>query len=211
MFRYIKNEQGSTSVLIILLMIVLMAFGVAALTTAHAGYRLAHRNSEFTVDYYEVEGDAVQIQYDIYQILMNVKYDIEENETVFDYDTYTEMYHEKTEEAINQYIIETEKILQPAFEKDGFAGLVDEPTRIGTFHYTIKAKENNAKNISVVMDLYMSDSDKYSIMEDVIKVISWYEWQEGVGEIEEELFFEDPFEDADFQDQSEDGDNDPFN
>lgn len=54
------DEQGISSVLIVIMMIVLMLFGVAGLTLAMSNNRLADKKIDWLNDYYQLEGDANQ-------------------------------------------------------------------------------------------------------------------------------------------------------
>lgn len=59
MMRYlIKNEDGSSSILVIILMVVLMVFGLAVLTTSLSNLRLSEKKRSWLADYYKVEGLA---------------------------------------------------------------------------------------------------------------------------------------------------------
>lgn len=55
-----KDYRGATSVLVVVIMLVLMMFGLAALTTAVAGRRLTDKNLSMTQEYYQLEGQAVK-------------------------------------------------------------------------------------------------------------------------------------------------------
>lgn len=56
----LKNDSGATSILVIIFMIVLLVFGMAALTTSLASYKLANKNVSSIQGYYQVEGLANQ-------------------------------------------------------------------------------------------------------------------------------------------------------
>lgn len=53
-----RSEKGASSILVILLLVVLMVFGVAALTTALSSMRLGQKVAEWNAQYYEAEAIA---------------------------------------------------------------------------------------------------------------------------------------------------------
>ncbi len=56
--NHLQNNRGATSVLIMIMMIILMVFGVAALTTSVASRKLAQKNAGWLKDYYALQGEA---------------------------------------------------------------------------------------------------------------------------------------------------------
>ncbi len=56
--KLIGSEKGASSILVILLLVVLMVFGVAALTTALSSMRLGQKVAEWNAQYYEAEAIA---------------------------------------------------------------------------------------------------------------------------------------------------------
>ena len=56
--KYMKNNRGATSVLIMIMMIILMIFGLAALTTSAASRKLAQKNAGWLKEYYQLHGEA---------------------------------------------------------------------------------------------------------------------------------------------------------
>lgn len=56
----LMDDSGATSILVIIFMIVLLVFGMAALTTSLASYKLANKNVDYIYGYYQVEGLANQ-------------------------------------------------------------------------------------------------------------------------------------------------------
>lgn len=51
----VRDEQGSSSILVIILMVVLMVFGLAVLTTSLSNLRLAEKKRDWLQGYYDVE------------------------------------------------------------------------------------------------------------------------------------------------------------
>ncbi len=56
--NHLQNNRGATSVLIMIMMIILMVFGVAALTTSVASRKLAQKNAGWLAEYYALQGEA---------------------------------------------------------------------------------------------------------------------------------------------------------
>lgn len=208
--RVLKNEQGSTSVLIIILMIVLMAFGVAALTTAHAGLRLTERNSVFVQDDYALEVAAVQVKYDLLTLM-------DENREMALYlrdgsieDFYVELY-EATIDSIMEYAVEHEGFQMVGYEWDIFVSELTGGTRIGTFHYQIASEEKEDKFYIVELDIHLPDYEGELSASEILVPARWQLVVGSVGEVNEDIFFEDPFEDPFSEDENPLGDDDnPF-
>ncbi|MCD6321710.1 MAG: hypothetical protein J7L77_01670 [Clostridiales bacterium] len=59
------NKKGASSVLIILMMIVLIVFGLAALTTSLATMRLGDKSNDWTGEYYELEASAEEFLFNL--------------------------------------------------------------------------------------------------------------------------------------------------
>lgn len=217
--RTMKNQQGSTSVLIILLMIVLMAFGVAALTTAYAGLRLTQRNSVFVQDDYELEGKAVAIQYDLLTLLDEHRLETlnavgAEDPMFYDY-LYSEILND-----IYTYAEKSSQLEMVGFEEDLFLSNLSGGERIGTFHYQVASDVKEDKLFKVELDVHLPDADGNLGLGDLLVVNRWQLSTGSVGEVDEDIFFEDPFgnpfedEDDFFEEDMEDNldeDNDPFN
>lgn len=55
---HFKDETGSSSILVIILMVVLMVFGLAVLTTSLSNLRLAEKKRDWLQDYYNVEAEV---------------------------------------------------------------------------------------------------------------------------------------------------------
>ncbi len=58
MIRLLASKRGASSVLVILLLLVLMVFGIAALTTSLSGLRLGQKVTDWSNAYYTAEGVA---------------------------------------------------------------------------------------------------------------------------------------------------------
>ena len=58
MIRLLKSQKGASSVLVILLMVVLVVFGIAALTTALSGMRLGQKAAAYSDTCYAAEAIA---------------------------------------------------------------------------------------------------------------------------------------------------------
>lgn len=53
-----RENKGATSVLIMIMMIILMVFGLAALTTSAASKKLAEKNAQWISEFYLLQGKA---------------------------------------------------------------------------------------------------------------------------------------------------------
>jgi len=203
-FSLRKNQQGSTSVLMIVLMIVLTAFGLAALTTAYAGFRLSQRSNEYTKEYYILEGQAVKVEYDIYQIMLD-SYESTAYPKEGVLGQGFDMFHSQVELAMNNYVLEAGQLIDVYFEKDFPEFDSDGNSRVGTLHYTVTSGGENPRNISVGLDLMVpKDLDDFAL-EQLLLVDYWYQWQEGVGQVNKDIFFDDPFDDPQFIDSDDQG------
>lgn len=58
--RVLTCKKGASSVLVVLLLLVLVVFGIAALTTALSGLRLGQKVSNWNDSYYRMEGEAAR-------------------------------------------------------------------------------------------------------------------------------------------------------
>lgn len=55
----LKNERGASSILVIIMMVVLLVFGLAILTTSLSNLRLSERKKDWLNEYYLLEGQVV--------------------------------------------------------------------------------------------------------------------------------------------------------
>lgn len=55
----LKDNQGASSILVIVMMVVLLVFGLAVLTTSLSNVRLGNRKKAWLADYYTLEGEAM--------------------------------------------------------------------------------------------------------------------------------------------------------
>lgn len=55
----LKHEQGASSILVIIMMVVLLVFGLAVLTTSLSNVRLGDRKKAWLYDHYDLEGYAM--------------------------------------------------------------------------------------------------------------------------------------------------------
>ena len=56
--KTLASKKGSSSILVIMLMVVLVVFGIAALTTALSNMRLGQKAAEYTDSWYAAEATA---------------------------------------------------------------------------------------------------------------------------------------------------------
>lgn len=206
--KCLSNQKGSTSVLIIILMIVLMAFGMAALTTSYAGYRLASKNVEFNRKSYELEASALQTKYDILKLIVTTSEDMKQEK---EDNSNSEIYYEMLFDELNIRLIDyieshQDQISESAYERDEFSQQIkgSGKIRLGTFKYTVSSQDEEAKHLSVKLDLFEPTSEEVPSLDTLVTTLEWYEWQEGIGEVNEDIFFDDPFEENDFESFDED-------
>jgi hypothetical protein len=58
MIKKIFSEKGASSIMVVLLLVVLLVFGIAALTTALSNARLGQKVTSWNTKYYTAEGTA---------------------------------------------------------------------------------------------------------------------------------------------------------
>lgn len=66
----LKDNQGASSILVIVMMVVLLVFGLAVLTTSLSNVRLGNRKKAWLADYYTLEGEAMATIADYDHILV---------------------------------------------------------------------------------------------------------------------------------------------
>ena len=69
------NTLGASSVLVILMMVVLVVFGLAALTTSMAAFRLAEKSDEWTKEYFGLEKQAEEYIFNVDGVLYKAETD----------------------------------------------------------------------------------------------------------------------------------------
>jgi len=194
---HIKNEHGSTSVLIVVMMIVLMAFGMAALTTSYASYRMAMKNSMFGDEYNQLDSMATQVEYDILVLMETLSLQIRQQSATLDKKEYHDFMNKKGSEAILSYVQRGQNILvDAAYEQDDINSDASNLGSIGTLRYTISLEGEQPKNLTVKLNIFAPPLLGYTSYKDFIEVVEWYEWQDGI-EGSGEIFFDDLFEEGD--------------
>lgn len=73
MMTRIKNNQGATSVLVVVMMVVLIVFGLAVLTTSLANLRLADKKKQWLSEYYNLESLVAIEQSKVHQIIEDIR------------------------------------------------------------------------------------------------------------------------------------------
>ena len=64
-----KTRTGSSSILVILLVVTMVVFGVLAMMSSYSGLKMARKTAQWTQDYYELESKAEIMLYDIKNIV----------------------------------------------------------------------------------------------------------------------------------------------
>lgn len=187
--KCIKDNSGSTSVLIVILMLVLMAFGMAALTTSYASYKMSLRNSEFGNAYNQMEYNAVKVEYEILSMVETISTQIKKDSKSLDKNTYNAYMSTNGSTAILNYLRNTDtKLVNAAYEQDDINVTVDGKKRIGTLRYTISVDDTHPINLTVKLNIYAPPLLGYDSYKEFIEVVEWYEWQESTMQIEENQF-----------------------
>ncbi len=76
-----RNRKGSSSILVILLIVTMVVFGVLAMMSSYSGLKMARKTAQWTNDYYELESKAEVMLYDIKNIVNeSIKTSGEENQ-----------------------------------------------------------------------------------------------------------------------------------
>lgn len=71
--RAIGNQKGSSSVLVVLTLLMLVIFGVLGMMSSHSEYRLAQKNASWTKDYYQFEAKANRRLLEISPMMVSLK------------------------------------------------------------------------------------------------------------------------------------------
>lgn len=192
--RNIRQEEGSTSVLIVIMMIVLMAFGMAALTTSYASYRMAIKSSTFSDEYNLLDSNATQVEYDICLLIENLSDQIKKESTTLDKRVYNDYMNSAGSALILDYLRESQSFLvNAAYEQDEISSYAAQKGRIGTLRYTISIDGDKPKNLTVKLNLFAPPLLGYNSYKEFVEVVEWYEWQESISN-EGEIFFDDLFD-----------------
>lgn len=67
------NQKGATSIFVMIFMVILLVFGLAALTTSLASLKLADKNHSWSKEYYQLEANAEKEIAQIDQILFDAE------------------------------------------------------------------------------------------------------------------------------------------
>ncbi|MBN2221419.1 MAG: hypothetical protein JW708_04370, partial [Vallitaleaceae bacterium] len=174
------------------MMIVLLAFGMAALTTSLASYKLSQKNAEFSVRYYVLEEEATRIRYELIRLIdegmKQVGYEpTEKQEGIIRKEAAMKIYEDLLEYASLHEGMSVEK----GFEH--FEEFEDRnKSEIAKISYRVVLEEDLGRNLDIKLSLALPEETKTILAEQIVQVENWSQWQEGMGEIEETLF-DDPF------------------
>lgn len=192
MIRLIKDERGSTSVLIVVMMIVLLAFGMAALTTSLASYKLSQKNAQFGIAYYELEEEATRIRFELLSLveeeMKEVGYDSEHTSDI--------ELRKAAAQGIYDGILDYASQHEGMVVEVGFDDLGDfedlSVHEVAKITYQISIQELGNRKLDIKLSLALPKVEAFTPASEMVLVEKWSQWQEGMGEIEE-TFFEDPF------------------
>lgn len=163
----LKNSRGSTSVLIIVMMIALIAFGMAALTTAAAGLKLSRNSADFHKDFYALEGEAHAMAFDLLA-----------------------MAHE-TAEAGGPFGSGMAARLAGSGKEGSAFNLLEIREDAVLVGWQVSELSNRPKVLHA--KVLVQQPRPGATLRDILHVVDWYETQEGIGEIRDTIEFEDPF------------------
>ena len=131
------NRKGASSVLIILMMVVLIVFGLAALTTSLAAMRLGDKANDWTGEYYELEATAEEFLFKVDGLLVQAELDavnyiekglyLDNEKTLFQNNIQETIYNSYNitlpQSARSQYLL---RVIEAAFCKSAVDALLDE-------------------------------------------------------------------------------------
>lgn len=177
----LKKENGATSIFVIILMVVLIVFGLAALTTSLASLKLSNKNTIWVKEYYLLEGEAESYLAMIDSTLKTAAKEavVESNGNL---NEYINLYYNKTWSMLDELSRYTSEIK-----------VFRDSNRVT---FTVREdKEAFPKNISVVLQIIEPSTEDNQYY----KILQWKEWQNQF-EYDQDINFEDPnFENPNFE------------
>lgn len=197
--QLLKKEQGATSIFVMILMVVLIVFGLAALTTSLASLKLSNKNSLWTKEYYLLESKAEEYVAKIDQRLIKaekVARDVATAKDQFNNEYYNNVLTniQKLAEEVND--------IEVYIEDAHFEEWIAEGSKSINLSFIVKeSKEAYPKNITVDMEILLPDYDVLTNMnQSRFKINRWQEWQNAF-EYDQDINFENPnFENPEFED-----------
>jgi hypothetical protein len=182
---HIRKEEGATSIFVITLMVVLIVFGLAALTTSLASLKLSNKNTLWIKEYYALEGEAERLLSIIDGTLIGVA-DEAKSASNENKDQYVDIYYEKVWSNLFK--------LSEAFPE---IHILKEKNQVT---YTVKEKKDAyPKNITVVLDILEPSTNNTETNHQRFAILQWKEWQNQF-EYDQDIDFENPnFENPNFK------------
>lgn len=182
--KILKSDRGSTSILVVIFMIVLMIFGLSILTTAISNTKLAEKKREWLTNYYKLEEEVAFELKDIDIIINDIKRDSLENYNTDSNLKRSDFFYESLLQELPMlgydiYVseIDTEKVLMVNFDLKEDSGVIPK-------HIFVELK-------IIIPENELSEGDFIGLTNYEIKTHK--EWQEPF-EYKESIKFEDPFE-----------------
>lgn len=233
-FNHLKNEKGSSSILVIILMVVLMVFGLAVLTTSLSNMRLSQKKHAWLNDYYLTEAKAETSIATIDHLLLSTEAEalayITEELYMDDYmidmplmgDEKTRMlgliYHDMMIEALLEHIDgdSSASLIVNDYDVDAIISGIDVIKSELTYDISLEG-EAYPKHITITLEFlsHSPDTTTDNQLTTRYNIANYFEWQEPF-EYEEGVEFDDPFEedsnnitDNPFEDETSTDDN-PF-
>lgn len=179
MRQILKSERGSTSILVVIFMIVLMVFGLSILTTSLSNTRLAEKKRQWLTEYYALEGEVSKEMALIDQQIDRIKEETLDALNQTDQDLRT-LYSEKLKTELSQ---------------KGYGVENGENEEVTVFFDVSEERKDIPKHIYVelMLPLPATNGDtKQFIQTPNFKVVAHTEWQEPFV-LDENIKFEDPF------------------
>lgn len=179
----IRDERGSSSVLVIMIMLLLISFGVLTMMSSYSNLKMARKNAEWTKDFYALESLAQKSVAEFSAIFKqaNGEYDAAKSSNIENQDVKSsEMMLLKLFDLCQQ-----NEVINPQIESCNFKSqdeiLLSSETYIPTLQLTIQDQRTNRQFSCIIQ---MDKNHGYSIIE----------WREipVVFEEEGELNFQDP-------------------
>lgn len=182
---HIKQEEGATSIFVIILMVVLIVFGLAALTTSLASLKLSNKNTLWIKEYYALEGEAERLLSVIDDALIDAT-DKAKSTSDGNREQYLDIYNEKVWSSLFE-LSETYPEIQIFTEQNYVT-------------YTVKEKKDAyPKNITVVLNILEPPTDNPEKNHQRFAILQWKEWQNQF-EYDQDIDFENPnFENPNFE------------
>ena len=206
--KQINNDRGSSSILVIILMVVLMIFGISILTTSLSNMRLSEKKKSWISEYYQLEALSEERIARIDSMLIKANNNARQNMHSSSNDL-TKVLSDKNNqnELFMQYYCEELLTILDSSIKDNHFKLIDSSLLTDNNKATIKTTPlllefdvemkdvEVPKYITVIIRILPPETNNLTDNYEIInryEIESYYEWQEPF-EYSEGIRFQDPF------------------